>query len=243
MAPLGRRYRAKPLHPPRPPMTSSPRSTAIVLFTHSARTAGAAQPLLAGGVSAFLVRRTARLARKTGLPVFFFSEKQQVGDTFGARLGHAFEQAYARGYERVLAIGHDCPALAVGDLRRAAAALQQHPMVLGPATDGGAWLIGLDRRAFERQRFERIDWQTPRVLHQLGAWATEQALTCWLLDEKTDLDSTADLRRAWAALPIFLQKNLLQLLQMPALPPVVRTREPLNSAFLSGTRPLRAPPA
>ena len=77
-----------------------------------------------------------------------------------------------------------------------------------PATDGGAYLIGMRRAAYDRAAFLRVDWQTPLVLEELKIY-TDGDFCC--LDEKSDVDSLADLARVLGshALPVFLKIRLL----------------------------------
>ena len=69
----------------------------------------------------------------------------QVGDDLGARMHTAFETLFARGYQQALLIGTDVPTLPLNHVKQALAALEQHDLVLGPALDGGYYLIGLTR--------------------------------------------------------------------------------------------------
>jgi rSAM/selenodomain-associated transferase 1 len=71
-------------------------------------------------------------------------QPQGEGD-LGQRLRGAFEQAFAGGARYVLVIGSDCPAITIEDIRAAWDALDTSDLVLGPARDGGYWLIGLTR--------------------------------------------------------------------------------------------------
>src|SRR5436189_1293071 len=72
-----------------------------------------------------------------------WSSSPQGGGDLGQRLQSAFQRAFHAGAKRVAIIGSDCPAVSVGDIRKAWDGLQMHDVVLGPATDGGYWLIGL----------------------------------------------------------------------------------------------------
>lgn len=87
--------------------------------------------------------------------------QRQRGADLGARMAHAFEAAFAAGRQLIL-IGSDCPALAAGDIERAAIALASHDAVVAPAEDGGYVLIGLSRRV--PGVFEGIAWSTASVM-------------------------------------------------------------------------------
>ena len=95
---------------------------------------------------------------------------QARGD-LGARLESAFAAAFADGATAVLAMGTDCPGLTTDRLRAALAALAASDLVLGPATDGGYYLIGLARPAPEL--FAGVPWGTERVLAATLARAGE----------------------------------------------------------------------
>ena len=69
---------------------------------------------------------------------------QGHGD-LGVRLERAFREAFQSGTERVVIVGSDCPGLTSEILRKAFDGLADHDLVLGPAEDGGYYLIGLIR--------------------------------------------------------------------------------------------------
>ena len=96
-------------------------NAAILLFSRTATAEAAAKPLAMGKRSAesvadFMVNHIKKLTAKTKLPVFFFSEKQQRGDTFGERFANAFEDVFALGYQNVIAIGNDCLTVSTADI-------------------------------------------------------------------------------------------------------------------------------
>ena len=115
---------------------------------------------------------------------------QGDGD-LGARLEHAFAAAFAEGWPRVAVIGSDLPALSAGLLRRALAALRAHDAVLGPARDGGYYLLGLRRPA--PHAFHGIAWSTERVLAQTLARLRSAGIEPFLLEMLADVDEAADL--------------------------------------------------
>jgi len=117
---------------------------------------------------------------------------QSAGD-LGDRLRHAFAQGFARGYRRIMAIGSDCPELDAATLRQAAGLLEESDVVLGPASDGGYYLIGLRRPA--PRLFENIAWSTETVCATTLDRARESGLTHALLEVKDDIDDLAALRR------------------------------------------------
>lgn len=112
----------------------------------------------------------------------------QPRGNLGVRLARAFLLAGAR---RTVAIGTDCPGLAPRHLDRAFRLLRRHPAVLGPAEDGGYYLIGLSRPA--PGVFRRIDWGTERVLAQTRRRLASAGLRPALLEVLRDVDRPSDL--------------------------------------------------
>jgi rSAM/selenodomain-associated transferase 1 len=117
---------------------------------------------------------------------------QGPGD-LGQRLKAAFAEAFANRAATVIAIGSDCPAIAERHLQSATDALQQHDLVLGPAADGGYYLIGLRRPAPEL--FDQISWSTAQVLNQTVEAARRLSLSIHRLETLADVDEPSDLAR------------------------------------------------
>lgn len=115
----------------------------------------------------------------------------QGGGGLGVRLQRQFARGFAQGYRAIVLVGSDLPRLAAVDLQQAFAALQRVPLVLGPAADGGYWLIGL--RASAGALFAGIDWGGSQVLAQTLGQAGRLNLPYSLLDVQGDLDRAADL--------------------------------------------------
>lgn len=117
----------------------------------------------------------------------------QRGGNLGERLNHGFARGFARGFQPILAIGADCPGLDGDCLQRAAAALTRVDVVLGPASDGGYYLIGLRQPA--PRLFDGIAWGGPTVLAATRSRIRKCGLSSLLLDTKDDIDELADWRR------------------------------------------------
>lgn len=117
-------------------------------------------------------------------------QPQHQGD-LGERLIHAFEAAFATGAERVVAIGTDCPSLDSTRLQQAFESLQEKDLVLGRATDGGYYLIGL-RRSIPAL-FQGIAWGTDTVLQQTRTIGESLNLDIITLEPLTDIDRLEDL--------------------------------------------------
>lgn len=95
-----------------------------------------------------LHRHTLKSIQSTALPVLYFNEENQVGNDLAERLANAFSQAFANGYQNVIAVGNDTPDLDASLIVQAADALASGNAVLGPARDGGNYLIGLRKVDF-----------------------------------------------------------------------------------------------
>lgn len=124
-------------------------------------------------------------ARSRGVAV----QRQAEGD-----LGQRLRQAL-RGPGRLVCVGTDCPDLEARDLLQAA---RPGPVVLGPALDGGYWLVAIDGAAPPADPpghalFADIEWSTPQVLAQTLERARAAGLEVRLLAHRRDLDTPADL--------------------------------------------------
>lgn len=118
---------------------------------------------------------------------------QCLGD-LGERMARAFAESFAEGSPATVLIGSDCPELTEPGLAEAFAALRTHPAVLGPATDGGYYLIGLTRPTPEL--FQGIAWGTDAVLAQSRAVLARLGIAPALLTALGDVDRPEDVA-AW----------------------------------------------
>ncbi|HUS35995.1 MAG TPA: TIGR04282 family arsenosugar biosynthesis glycosyltransferase [Verrucomicrobiae bacterium] len=117
---------------------------------------------------------------------------QGNGD-LGERLVNAFRDGFKNGVERVVIIGSDAPEISRDDIEAAWSALGDHDVVIGPAEDGGYWLIGLKSEA--ARLFEGITWSSSSVFEQTLDRARAAGLKVHLLRKLSDIDTIQDLRR------------------------------------------------
>jgi rSAM/selenodomain-associated transferase 1 len=117
----------------------------------------------------------------------------QEGQDLGERMANAFARSFESGMEKVVLIGTDCPTLQSNHLNEAFEALNYSDLVVGPATDGGYYLIGMNRRA--DYLFEGITWSTSQVLSETLNVASQHGLTTTLLCELDDIDTQEDWQR------------------------------------------------
>ena len=115
----------------------------------------------------------------------FLQQQPQRGDDLGERMSNALEESLQTAAHTVI-IGTDCIDIDSEVVTSAFAALLDHDLVLGPATDGGYYLIGC--RAASPALFAGIAWSTPSVLEQTLQRAQQLELQVHLLDPLSDID-------------------------------------------------------
>jgi rSAM/selenodomain-associated transferase 1 len=145
----------------------------------------------------------------------------QQGSDLGARMSNAFEAAFRRGARRVAIIGTDVPWVSRELVREALLALDDHEVVVGPARDGGYYLLALDQP--HPALFEGIEWSTPSVLSATAERAAMLGLRLSVLEGLSDIDTLEDVRREWRALrPLLASPELTAAIQTAlaaSLPP------------------------
>lgn len=123
--------------------------------------------------------------------------EQSSSTNLGERIEQAINTVLVQGYRRVLTIGTDSPDLPLAFLEEAAEKLREFEVVLGPAEDGGFYLIGV--RAVPAALLKRIAWSTDKVLMQILRNAKGLNLSVHLLPEWYDVDDAKALQRFLAA--------------------------------------------
>jgi hypothetical protein len=116
---------------------------------------------------------------------------QAEGD-LGRKLRKAFLGGFQAGMDSVVVVGSDCPGLTSNLIIHAFKALRRHDLTLGPAKDGGYYLIGLSKPC--SKLFEDIPWGGPQVLSRTREIAAGQRLSTLLLDPLADVDRPEDLK-------------------------------------------------
>lgn len=119
----------------------------------------------------------------------------QRGGNLGERIEQVFSDVFALGAEIVVTIGSDLPDLPAGDVERTFRLLRRRKeqLVLGPATDGGYYLVGLNRPC--PSIFHDIAWSTSRVFEQTRTAAAAAGLNVSVLPLRSDVDEPGDLER------------------------------------------------
>lgn len=122
----------------------------------------------------------------------------QTGPDLGARMSHALAHALARGAGRAAVIGTDAPRVDRERVNEALAALDAADLVLGPAEDGGYYLLALSHPWPDL--FTGVSWSTPAVREQTLARAAALGLSVHELPPLGDIDTAENLRAEWPSL-------------------------------------------
>jgi glycosyltransferase A (GT-A) superfamily protein (DUF2064 family) len=223
--------------------------TAIFIFSRSAKAEAREKRLVSSDtkVNLRMIRlmqeHTRKKAEATGLPVYWVNGDAGRFADFGTLFSASFQKVFQLGYKKVIALGNDCPFLSTSLILEAAEQLQGRSVVLGPATDGGAYLVGVSRSCFDEVTFSALPWQKTNLLDAFQSFLDRNGLTFSLLTEYADLDKEPDLLRLlslplgkWAQLEVYRQL----LYTVP-----LRRFSYLSKPFLSPVStpsPSRAPP-
>lgn len=122
------------------------------------------------------------------------SYRPQIGDNLGERLRNAFDNAFEEGFLNVVAIGSDSPDLPAHYLTESFEALAAHDAVIGPANDGGYYLIGFSKEKFTPEAFDNISWSTENVFEQTVSILKRHGRKVYILPLWHDVDTIADLK-------------------------------------------------
>lgn len=123
--------------------------------------------------------------------------KSQDDGDIGQRMASALRSAWSRGAHRAVLVGSDLPALKTDILAQALKELRTCDVVLGPAHDGGYYLIGLNNNLPAEKfntLFNGLDWGTSSVFSQTLQKAEQEHLTVAILERLHDIDRPEDLK-------------------------------------------------
>lgn len=115
----------------------------------------------------------------------------QSGNDLGEKMKSAFVQLFKTGYKRITIIGTDCPGITANILEGAFSKLNNSDVVIGPANDGGYYLLGI--KEMYNYLFEKIAWSTSAVLHSTIERCKTNNLSYCLLTALSDVDEEEDL--------------------------------------------------
>ena len=118
----------------------------------------------------------------------------QHGGDLGERMENAFIRCFSEGFERAILIGSDLPDLTPAVLREAMASLAENDVVIGPASDGGYYLIGFHKHTLMPRVFHGMSWSTETVFQETMAILQNSALSIDQAPKWNDVDTVEDLR-------------------------------------------------
>ncbi len=119
-----------------------------------------------------------------------FGKKLQVGEDLGVRMANAFQQGFQNEYQKIIIIGSDMLDLSQEDLEEAFKSLEKNDFVVGPAEDGGYYLLGMKK--FLPALFKNKTWGTETVLKDTLADLKNE--TTALLETRNDVDYYEDIK-------------------------------------------------
>ncbi|WP_405609274.1 TIGR04282 family arsenosugar biosynthesis glycosyltransferase [Polaribacter sp. Asnod1-A03] len=119
-----------------------------------------------------------------------YQKHQQVGEDLGVRMLNAFKNSFDTGYKKVLIIGSDLYDLTSEDIENAFQQLNTNDVVIGPAEDGGYYLLGMN--ALQEKIFKNKDWGTETV--RKDTLDDLQDKKVFLLEELNDVDVFEDIK-------------------------------------------------
>ncbi|WP_160114021.1 DUF2064 domain-containing protein [Aquimarina sp. AU119] len=147
------------------------------------------------GLFNYFNSQTLKKVRKTNLPFFLYSEKDQLGNNFAERFANAIEDLFNKGYEKIITLGNDSPNLEVSHIIEASKKLSHNDAVIGPSMDGGVYLMGLHRKSFNKLQFLELPWQTNTLAKTFINKILKLGLTVHFLKYLKDIDNLKDLKQ------------------------------------------------
>jgi len=120
-----------------------------------------------------------------------FKKMIQKNGDLGERMSHAFELLLGQGYEKVVIIGSDCPELNPAIMNEAFDSLDRYPACIGPADDGGYYLLGLN--GLIPELFKDKNWSTATVFGDTMADLEKTGKKAFILPILSDIDTIEDL--------------------------------------------------
>ncbi len=120
-----------------------------------------------------------------------FHKEVQMGKDLGERMKNAFLTMLDKGFKKVVIIGSDCPEISTDLIDNAFGMLYCSDVVIGPATDGGYYLLGL--KQMHDALFEKKSWSTSLLLNETIGELKTGSIPFSLLPELSDVDEEKDM--------------------------------------------------
>jgi uncharacterized protein len=120
-----------------------------------------------------------------------YTKRKQHGNDLGERMLNSFKELFEQGFNRIIIIGSDCLQLQTENLQEAVALLESNAAVIGPASDGGYYLLGLTK--LYPELFVNKPWSTDQVFAKTIDDFNNLGISYALLEELSDIDDISDL--------------------------------------------------
>lgn len=130
-----------------------------------------------------------------GEPWDHFQNYIQTGEDLGERMFNAFDFVFKKKYHKVIIIGSDCPGLTAAHIEEAFLKLEHKDVIIGPAIDGGFYLLGMKKMCSEL--FKNKEWSTSVVFENTLISIKKANLTFGQLEKLTDVDEVNDVPEKW----------------------------------------------
>jgi len=121
-----------------------------------------------------------------------FNYNSQQGNDLGIKMYNAFDTVFKLGYKKVIIIGTDAPDVSMKIVQSAISVLDNYSVVIGPAKDGGYYLLGFKLKLIDL--FSEIEWSTNSVFVNTIEKLNNSKINYFVLDELTDIDTLEDLQ-------------------------------------------------
>ena len=120
-----------------------------------------------------------------------YTKRKQNGNDLGERMLNSFKELFDQGFTQIMIIGSDCLQLQTEHLQEAVVLLESSAAVIGPASDGGYYLLGLTK--LYPDLFVNKPWSTDQVFAKTIDDFNTQGISFALLEELSDIDDITDL--------------------------------------------------
>lgn len=173
--------------------------TALLLFTRTAESEATHKSFVSCKskkanlkIAEIFIQRSEAIAKFFNIPFFEITENEQRGNSFGEKYSNAFKDIFSKGFENVISIGNDCASLTQNILNSSLKEIETNGAVIGPSKDGGAYLIGFNKKYFQQHSFTALQWQSENLLSDLQNYFTNQNAEITLLTKLNDIDCAED---------------------------------------------------
>lgn len=120
-----------------------------------------------------------------------YTKNQQINGDLGKRMSAAFEHVFSKGVSKAIIIGSDCIELTTEIINNAFELLENNDVVIGPALDGGYYLLGM--KTLHNCIFENKSWSTDLLLAETLESLKKENLSVQLVPKLSDIDTETDL--------------------------------------------------